>query len=28
MNPFVDGCIEKTIKPLKDKMDSIDDTKF
>ena len=28
MNPFLDGCIEKTIKPLKDKMDSIDDTKF
>lgn len=28
MNPFVDGCIEKTIKPLKDKMNSIDDSKF
>ena len=28
MNPFIDGCIEKTIKPLKEKMNSIDDSKF
>lgn len=28
MNPFIDGCIAKTIKPLKEKMDSIDDSKF
>ena len=28
MNPFINGCIEKTMEPLKRKMDSIDDTKF
>ena len=28
MNPFIDGCIEKTIKPLKEKKNSIDDSKF
>ena len=28
MNPFNDGCIEKVMKPLKEYIDSIDDTKF
>ena len=28
MNPFNDGCIEKVMKPLKEYINSIDDTKF
>ncbi len=28
MNPFENGCIEKTLKPLKEKINSIDDLKF
>ena len=27
-NPFLDGTIEKTIEPLKDFLDDIDDTKL
>ena len=28
MNPFLDGCIEKVMKPLKEYINSIDDSKF
>ena len=27
-NPFLDGCIASVMKPLQEKMNSIDDTKF